>query len=60
MGIVRKVVCNTTQPNNTTPFYENMIAIPEVVFTKSPEQLAITSGMPLQVDIFGGKLAIMK
>ena len=59
MGIVWKVAGNTIQPNNTMPFYENMITNPEVVFTKSLEQLAITSGMPLQVDIFGGKLAIM-
>ena len=58
MGIVRKVAVNTTQMNNTMPFYEKMIAIPEVVFTKLPEQPVLTSGMPLQVDIFSGKLAI--
>ena len=36
------------------PFYETVIAIPEVVFTKSLTPV-ITAGMPLQVDILGGK-----
>jgi hypothetical protein len=30
-----------------------------VAFTKSPEALVITAGMPLQVDILGGKRTIM-
>ena len=59
MGVVRKVASNTTQPENAMPFYETIIAIPEVVFTKSPETPVITAGMPLQVDILGGKRTIM-
>lgn len=50
---------NTTQPENAMPFYETVIAIPEVAFTKSPETPVITAGMPLQVDILGGKRTIM-
>ena len=41
------------------PFYETIIAIPDVAFTKSPDTPAITAGMPLQVDILGGKRTIM-
>ena len=38
-----------------------IIAIPEVAFTKSPEQPVITSGMPrLQDDILGGKRTVME
>ena len=33
MGEVRRVAKNTTQPENAMPFYETVIAIPEVVFT---------------------------
>ena len=60
MGVVRRVASNTTQPENAMPFYETIIAIPEVAFTKSPEQPVITSGMPLQVDILGGKRTVME
>ena len=59
MGVVRQVASNTTQPENAMPFYETVIAIPEVVFTKSPDIPIITAGMPLQVDILGGKRTIM-
>jgi len=59
MGVVRQVAGNTTQPENAMPFYETVIAIPEVAFTKSPETPVITAGMPLQVDILGGKRTIM-
>ena len=59
MGEVRRVAKNTTQPENAMPFYETIIAIPEVAFTKSPDKPVITAGMPLQVDILGGKRTIM-
>jgi HlyD family type I secretion membrane fusion protein len=59
MGVVRQVAGNTTQPENAMPFYETIIAIPEVAFTKSPDTPVITAGMPLQVDILGGKRTIM-
>ena len=59
MGVVRRVASNTTQPENAMPFYETIIAIPEVVFTKSPDEPVITAGMPLQVDILGGKRTVM-
>lgn len=59
MGEVRRVAKNTTQPENAMPFYETVIAIPEVAFTKSPDTPVITAGMPLQVDILGGKRTIM-
>ena len=60
MGVVRRVASNTTQPENAMPFYETIIAIPEVAFTKSPDEPVITAGMPLQVDILGGKRTVMK
>ncbi|MGC6454811.1 MAG: HlyD family type I secretion periplasmic adaptor subunit [Candidatus Puniceispirillaceae bacterium] len=60
MGVVRRVASNTTQPENAMPFYETIIAIPEVAFTKSPEEPVISSGMPLQVDILGGKRTVME
>ena len=59
MGEVRRVAKNTTQPENAMPFYETIIAIPKVAFTKSPDTPVITAGMPLQVDILGGKRTIM-
>ena len=59
MGVVRRVASNTTQPENAMPFYETIIAIPEVAFTKSPDEAVITAGMPLQVDILGGKRTVM-
>ena len=59
MGVVRRVATNTTQPENAMPFYETIIAIPEVAFTKSPDEPVITAGMPLQVDILGGKRTVM-
>ena len=60
MGVVRRVASNTTQPENAMPFYETIIAIPEVAFTKSPDEPVISSGMPLQVDILGGKRTVME
>ena len=60
MGVVRRVASNTTQPENAMPFYETIIAIPEVAFTKSPDEPLISSGMPLQVDILGGKRTVME
>ena len=59
MGVVRRVASNTTQPENAMPFYETIIAIPEVAFTKSPDEPVITAGIPLQVDILGGKRTVM-
>ena len=59
MGVVRQIASNTTQPENAMPFYETIIAIPEVSFTKSPDMPIVTAGMPLQVDILGGKQTIM-
>ena len=59
MGVVRQVASNTTQPETAMPFYETIIAIPEVSFTKSPDIPIVTAGMPLQVDILGGKRTIM-
>tara|TARA_B100000683_G_scaffold55069_1_gene52712 strand:+ start:210 stop:830 length:621 start_codon:yes stop_codon:yes gene_type:complete len=59
MGVVRRVATNTTQPEYAMPFYETIIAIPEVAFTKSPDEPVITAGMPLQVDILGGKRTVM-
>ena len=59
MGVVRRVASNTTQPENAMPFYETIIAIPEVAFTKSPDEPVITAGMPLQVDILDGKRTVM-
>ena len=59
MGVVRRVASNTTQPENAMPFYETIIAIPEVAFTKSPDEPVITAGMPLQVDILGCKRTVM-
>ena len=59
MGVVRRVASNTTQPENAMPFYETIIAIAEVAFTKSPDEPVITAGMPLQVDILGGKRTVM-
>ncbi len=59
MGEVRRVAKNTTQPESAMPFYETIIAIPDVAFTKSPDTPVITAGMPLQVDILGGKRTIM-
>ena len=59
MGVVRRVASNTTQPENAMPFYETIIAIPEMAFTKSPDEPVITAGMPLQVDILGGKRTVM-
>jgi HlyD family type I secretion membrane fusion protein len=60
MGVVRRVASNTTQPENAMPFYETIITIPDVAFTKSPEEPVISSGMPLQVDILGGKRTVME
>ena len=60
MGVVRHVSTNTTQPENAMPFYETIIAIPEVAFTKSSDEPVISSGMPLQVDILGGKRTVME
>jgi len=59
MGVVRRVASNTTQPENAMLFYETIIALPEVAFTKSPDEPVITAGMPLQVDILGGKRTVM-
>ena len=59
MGEVRRVAKNTTQPGNAMPFYETIIAIPDVAFTKSPDTPVITASTPLQVDILGGKRTIM-
>ncbi len=54
-----RVASNTTQPKNAMLFYETMIAIPEVAFTKSLDEPVIMAGMPLQVDILGGKRTVM-
>ena len=60
MGTVRKVSTNTTQPENAMLFYETIIGIPDIAFTKSSETPVVTAGMPLQIDILGGKRTIME
>jgi hypothetical protein len=42
------------------PFYETIIGIPDIAFTKSSETPVVTAGMPLQIDILGGKRTIME
>ena len=59
MGVVHRVATSTTQPENAMPFYKTIIAIPNVAFTKSPDEPVITAGMPLQADILGGKRTVM-
>jgi HlyD family type I secretion membrane fusion protein len=60
MGTVRKVSTKTTQPENAMPFYETIICIPNIAFTKSSKTHVVTAGMPLQIDILGGKRIIME
>ena len=60
MGKVRQVATNTTQPENAMQFYETIIAIPDIAFTKSSETPVVTAGMPLQIDILGGKRTVME
>ena len=55
----RKVASSTILQKEPVTGDGQAATIPEVAFTKSPDEPVITAGMPLQVDILGSKRTVM-
>jgi HlyD family type I secretion membrane fusion protein len=58
-GYVEKIASNSTQPENQLPYYQTMIKIPNPVFQQSGLRPDIVPGMPVVVDVLGGKRTVL-
>jgi multidrug efflux pump subunit AcrA (membrane-fusion protein) len=58
-GIVEKIATNSTQKENQPPYYQTIIRIPDPVFPLSGLKPEITPGMPVVVDVLGGKRTVL-
>ena len=58
-GFVEKIASNSTQPDNQPPYYQTMIKIPDPVFQQSQLRPDIVPGMPVVVDVLGGKRTVL-
>ena len=58
-GYVEKIAANSTQRENQLPYYQTMIKIPDPVFPQSGIKPDIVPGMPVVVDVLGGKRTVL-
>lgn len=58
-GYVDKIAANSTQRENQLPYYQTMIKIPDPVFPQPGIKPDIVPGMPVVVDVLGGKRTVL-
>lgn len=58
-GYVEKIASNSTQPENQPPYYQTLIKIPDPVFKQSGLRPDVVPGMPVVVDVLGGKRTVL-
>ena len=58
-GYVEKIASNSTQPENQPPYYQTMIKIPDPVFAQSGLRPDVVPGMPVVIDVLGGKRTVL-
>lgn len=58
-GYVEKIATNSTQKENQPPYYQTIIKIPDPVFPQSGIKPDIVPGMPVVVDVLGGKRTVL-
>lgn len=58
-GYVDKIAAISTQRENQLPYYQTMIKIPDPVFPQSGIKPDIVPGMPVVVDVLGGKRTVL-
>ena len=58
-GYVEKIASNSTQPDNQPPYYQTMIKIPDPVFQQSQLRPDVVPGMPVVIDVLGGKRTVL-
>ncbi len=58
-GVVQNVASNTTECEGQPLFYETIITVSDLVFTKTGQSAEIIPGMAVVVDIIGGKRTVL-
>ena len=58
-GTIRHVSQNTTQEEGMPPYYETIIVVEELRFSKSTDIVDVTTGTPTMIDIIGKKRSIL-
>ena len=58
-GVVTHIASNTTEQDAMPPFYETLIEIPEIRFSRAELVPEMVPGMQVTVDILGGKRTVM-
>jgi len=58
-GVVTHIASNTTEQDAMPPFYETLIEIPEIRFSRAELIPEMVPGMQVTVDILGGKRTVM-
>ena len=58
-GYIEKIATNSTQQENLPPFYQTMVKIPDPVFAQSGARPDVVPGMPVVVDVLGGKRTVL-
>lgn len=58
-GYVEKIATNSTQKENQPPYYQTIIKIPDPTFPQSGIKPDIVPGMPVVVDVLGGKRTVL-
>ncbi len=59
-GVVLRIAQNTTIEEGMPPFYDTIIEIPNLRFSKDSQKVEITAGTPVVVDIIGDKRSILR
>ena len=58
-GVVEKIASNSTQDENTPPYFVTMIKIPNPVYPNSGFRPEVTPGMTAVIDVIGGKRTVL-
>lgn len=58
-GYVENISTNSTQRENQAPYYQTIIKIPDPTFPLSGIKPDIVPGMPVVVDVLGGKRTVL-
>lgn len=58
-GRVQRIASNTTIEEGQAPYYQTMVEVPNLKFSKSDEKVEIVPGMTVVIDIIGKKRSVL-
>ena len=58
-GRVQRIASNTTIEEGQAPYYQTMVEVPNLKFSKSDEKVEIVPGMTVVIDIIGKKRSML-